>query len=124
MQVGRNSFQDDHGLRIGERARLALGGGTMELTAAYDAQGQAHAKRASSVAPPHRLPIALPKGATLARMWREPISGAYQLLGAPHLLFSRLDWERHRGKQFASHCTNPYRRGIATRVEFRRWVSV
>ncbi len=94
VQPGRNSFQDDHGLRLGERARLALAGGTMELTAAYDAQSQSTRETRLIGRPTTPFTDRLTEGRNIGTYVEGTYSGAYELLGAPRLLYSRLEWER------------------------------
>ena len=94
VQVGRNSFQDDRGLRLGERARLALGGGTLELTAALDAQEQETRETQIISRPTTPFTDRLTEGRNIGSYVEGPYSGAYQLLGAPRLLYTRLEWDR------------------------------
>jgi len=94
VQVGRNSFQDDRGLRFSERARLALGGGTLEWTAALDAQEQDTRESQIISRPTTPFTNRLTEGRNIGSYVEGPYSGAYQLLGAPRLLYSRLEWER------------------------------
>lgn len=94
VQPGRNSFQDDHGLRLAERARLALGNGTLELTAAYDAQGQSTRETRLIGRPTTPFTDRLTEGRNIGTYVEGTYSGAYELLGAPRLIYSRLEWER------------------------------
>ena len=94
VQVGRNSFQDDHGLRLGERARLALGGGTLELTTALDAQEQDTRETRIISRPTTPFNDRLTEGRNIGSYVEGPYIGACQLRGAPRLLYTRLEKDR------------------------------
>ena len=94
VEPGRNSFQDDHGLRLGERARLALGGGQLEWTLAYDVQSQNTSETRIISRPTTPFTCRLTEGRNIGTYIEGTYTGAYQLLGAPHLLYSRMEWER------------------------------
>ena len=94
VQPGRNSFQDDHGLRLAERARLALGGGILELTGAYDAQSQATSETRLISRPTTPFTDRMTEGRNIGTYVEGTYSGAYELAGAPRLIYSRLEWDR------------------------------
>ncbi|MEP6780177.1 MAG: TonB-dependent receptor [Gemmatimonadaceae bacterium] len=94
IEANRNSFTDDRDLRVGERARLALGSGTVELTAAYDAQSQLTRETQTRLRPATPFTDRLTEGRTVGSFLDGPYLGAYELDGAPHLIYSRLEWDR------------------------------
>ena len=96
VEPGRNSFQDDWGVRMAERARLVLGGGVLEWTAAYDHQQQGTRETRRLSRPTTPFTQRLDSGFALGTYVEGTYLGAYELLGAPRLLFSRLEWERTR----------------------------
>jgi len=96
LEIGRNSLQDDYGLRIGERARLAMGGGLLEWTAAYDHQRQTTRETRRLSRPTTPFTNRLDTGFALGTYVEGTYIGAYELQGAPRLLFSRLEWDRSR----------------------------
>lgn len=96
LEVGRNSFQDDYGLRIGERARLALGGGLLEWTAAYDHQRQETRETRRISRPTTPFTNRLDSGFALGTYVEGTYTGAYELKGAPRLMYSRLEWDKSR----------------------------
>lgn len=95
IEVGRASFQDDHGLRLGERANLVLGGGLLQWTAAYDQTDQLTRERKILLRPTTPFTDRLTEGRNIGSYIEGPYSGAYSLNGAPRMLYSRLEWERH-----------------------------
>lgn len=94
IEVGRNSRQDDRGLRISERARLALGGGTLELTASFDGQSQYTNESRRLVRATTPFTDRLTEGRTIGTFVEGPFLGAYELRGAPRMLYTRLEWDR------------------------------
>lgn len=94
VEAGRSSFQDDHGLRLGERARLALGGGQLEWTLAYDVQSQSTAEARNLSRPTTPFTDRLTEGRNIGSFIEGIYNASYQLLGAPHLLYTRLEWDR------------------------------
>jgi hypothetical protein len=96
IQVGRNSFQDDQGLRLGTRARLALGGGTLEWTAALDRTEQFTRETRILTRPTTPFTDRLTEGRNIGSYISGPYLAEYTLNGAPRLLYSRLEWERRR----------------------------
>ena len=94
VMLGRNSFQDDHGVRLAERARLALWAGQLELTAAYDGQSQSTRETRLLARPTTPFTDRLTEGRNIGSYVEGTYSGAYELLGAPRLLYSRLEWDR------------------------------
>jgi hypothetical protein len=94
VEPGRNSFQDDRGLRISERARVAMGGGALELTAAYDAQAQETRETRFLSRPTLPFTDRTSEGRAVGRYIEGQYLSAYTLEGAPRLLYSRLEWER------------------------------
>ncbi|QJR34268.1 TonB-dependent receptor [Gemmatimonas groenlandica] len=96
LEVGRNSFQDDYGLRLGERARAVIGGGLLEWTAAYDHQRQETRETRRISRPTTPFTNKLDSGFALGTYVEGTYNGAYELQGAPRLLYSRLEWDRSR----------------------------
>ncbi len=92
VEVGRNSFQDDYGVRLGERARLALGRGALEWTAAFDAQSQTTRESRLLGRPTTPFTDRLTEGRAIGRYVEGLYDAEYELLGAPRLLYSRLEW--------------------------------
>lgn len=114
IQVGRSSFQDDHGLRLGERASLVLAGGLLQWTAAYDQTDQVTRETQNLLRPTTPFTDRLTEGRNIGSYIEGPYSGAYSLNGAPRLLYSRLEWERMAGRaQFAQ-----FRTGIEAKREW------
>jgi hypothetical protein len=94
VEAGRSSFQNDNGLRMAERARLALAGGQLELTAALDRQDQQTRESRFLSRPTTPFTDRLTEGRNIGSYIEGTYLGAYELLGAPRLLFSRLEWDR------------------------------
>jgi hypothetical protein len=95
IEEGRTSFQDDRGLRINERARLALDGSTLELTVSYDGQTQFTSEARRLTRPTTPFTDRLTEGRTIGTFVEGPYSAAYTLSGAPRMLFTRLEWDRN-----------------------------
>ncbi len=91
---GRSSFQDDKGFRIGERARIAVGEGMVEWTAAFDAQSQETRENRRMIRPTVPFTDRLTEGRNIGTFVEGPYDGALELLGAPRLLYSRIEYER------------------------------
>lgn len=96
LEVGRNSFQDDYGLRLGERARLGLAGGLLEWTAAYDHQRQETRETRRLSRPTTPFTNRLDSGFAIGTFVEGTYTGAYEIKGAPRLMYSRLEWDRRR----------------------------
>jgi hypothetical protein len=94
VERGRSSFQDDWGLRLAERMRLRVGGGLLELTAAYDQQRQETREGRLLSRPTTPFTDRLTEGRNIGSYIEGTYLGAYELLGAPRLLYSRLEWDR------------------------------
>jgi hypothetical protein len=93
LEPGRNSFTNDRGLRLGERARLALGKGTLEWTAALDAQAQYTRETRLLSRPALPFTDQMSEGRAIGRYLDGLYLGAYELKGAPRLLYTRMEWE-------------------------------
>jgi hypothetical protein len=93
-QAGRSSFQADHGIRLGERARMPLALGVLEWTAAYDAQSQSTRETRLIGRPTSPFTDRLTEGRNIGSYVEGLYNGAYELLGAPRFLYSRLEWDR------------------------------
>lgn len=115
VEPGRNSFQDDHGLRLGERARLAVGGGQLEWTLAYDLQSQITSETRIISRPTTPFTDRLTEGRNIGTFIEGTYLGAYKLLGAPHMLYSRLEFER--SERSSTHVAQ-LRMGAETRREW------
>lgn len=96
IQVGRNSFQDDQGLRLGTRAQLDLGGGLLEWTAALDRADQYTNETRVLSRPTTPFTDRLTEGRNIGSYISGSYLGAYTLRGAPRMAYSRLEWERRR----------------------------
>jgi hypothetical protein len=96
LEPGRNSFQNDRGLRLGTRARLALAGGLLEWTGALDRTEQTTRESRILSRPTTPFTDRLEEGRNIGSYVEGPYSGAYSIEGAPRLLYSRLEWERNR----------------------------
>ncbi len=114
IEVGRTSFQDDHGLRLGERAHLALGGGLLEWTSALDASSQDSRETKVLSRPTTPFTDRLTEGRNVGRYIEGPYLAAYDLNGAPRLLYSRLEWARRSRGQLSTHV----RAGLEARREW------
>lgn len=73
-----------------------MGGGLLELTAAYDQQRQTTRETRRLSRPTTPFTSNLDSGFALGTYVEGTYSGAYELQGAPRLLFSRLEWDRSR----------------------------
>ena len=94
IEAGRISFQDDHGLRLSHRSRLALDGSTVELTLSYDGQTQFTREARRLTRPTTPFTDRLTEGRTIGTFVEGPYSAEYTLRGAPRMLYSRLEWDR------------------------------
>lgn len=94
LQVGRNSFQDDHGIRLAERARLALWGGLLEWTAAIDGQSQSTRESQILARPTTPFTDRLTEGRSNGRYVEGNYAASYAIEGAPRLFYSRLEFDR------------------------------
>lgn len=95
LERGRASYQDDVGFRLGERARWQVDGRShVEWTAAMDAQRQVTRERRLLVRPASPFTDRLVEGRQVGSFLEGIYSGAYELLGAPRLLYSRLEFQR------------------------------
>jgi hypothetical protein len=119
IEVGRNSFQDDHGLRLGERATLALAGGLLQWTAAFDQTSQT--TRESKILSRATTPFTdrLTEGRSIGSYIEGPYRGAYTLAGAPRMLYSRLEWDRRTQGTFGGGALGTqWRGGVEARREW------
>lgn len=96
IQVGRNSFQNDQGLRLGSRARLAIGGGVLEWTGALDRSEQLTRETRILSRPTTPFTDRLTEGRNIGSYVTGPYLAEYTLNGVPQLLYSRLEWDRRR----------------------------
>jgi TonB dependent receptor/CarboxypepD_reg-like domain/TonB-dependent Receptor Plug Domain len=96
IEVGRNSFQNDQGIRLGQRATLALGGGMLQWTAAYDHADQLTRESKILSRPTTPFTDRLTEGRNIGSYIEGPYRGEYSLAGAPRMVYSRLEWERQR----------------------------
>lgn len=97
IEVGRNSFQDDRGLRLGQRARLAVGKGQLEWTAAYDRTEQTSRETRILTRPTLPFTDRLTEGRSIGSYVEGPYLGAVSIEGAPRFLYGRLEFERRAG---------------------------
>ena len=118
IEANRNSFTDDRDLRVGERARLALGSGILELTAAYDVQSQVTRETQTRLRPASPFTNRLTEGRTIGSFIEGPYLGAYELDGAPHLAYLRLEWDRQPPPSSARWSVTETRMGTELRREW------
>ena len=118
IEIGRSSYQNDNGFRLGERARLALAGGTLEWTAAVDIQNQStrETKRLGRATQP--FTDRTTEGRNIGTFIDGLYIGAYELGGAPRLLYSRLEWERARTSNAGPFTLSHLRAGVELRREW------
>jgi hypothetical protein len=92
VEPGRNSFQDDQGIRLSERVRRAHRDGAVELVASLDAQHQV--TRESRLLARTAVPFTdrLEEGQSVGTFIEGLYDGRYELEGAPRLAYSRLEW--------------------------------
>lgn len=94
IEVGRVSFQDDRGFRVAERARLALGGGLLEVTSAFDGQAQTARESRRLARPTTPFTDRLTEGRNIGAYAEGVYLAAYEILGAPRLFYNRIEWSR------------------------------
>ena len=118
IEIGRSSFEDDNGFRLGERARLALAGGTLEWTAALDLQGQTtrETRRLGRATQPYTDRTT--EGRSIGSFIDGLYIGSYELAGRPRLLYSRLEWERARTSTAGPFTLSHLRAGLELRREW------
>jgi hypothetical protein len=118
VEAGRSSFQDDQGLRLSERARLALAGGVLELTAAFDAQKQLtrETRRLARTAVP--FTDRLDEGRNIGSYIEGIYQSQYELHGAPRLLYSRLEYQSFLSRSVAALDASALRIGVELRREW------
>jgi hypothetical protein len=118
IEEGRVSFQDDRGLRLNHRARLALDGSTVELTLSYDGQSQFTRESRLLTRPTTPFTDRLTEGRTIGSFVEGPYAAAYTLRGAPRMLYSRLEWDRSAGPTAARLRVAQTRAGVELRREW------
>ena len=118
VEPGRNSFTNDRGIRFGERARLALGSGNLEWTAALDLQTQNTRETAERIRPAMPFTDRLTEGRTIGRYIDGIYLGEYELDGAPRLMYSRLEWDRSPPRTRARWALSQIRVGNELRREW------
>ncbi|WP_309672685.1 TonB-dependent receptor [Gemmatimonas sp.] len=95
LERGRTSFQDDYGVRFGERARWQIGARSqLEWTAAVDVQQQRTREQRLLIRPASPFTDRLVEGRQIGSFLEGQYLGAYELLGAPRLAYSRLEYRR------------------------------
>lgn len=118
VEPGRNSFTNDRGFRIGERARMALQNATLEWTAALDLQSQNTRETAERIRPAMPFTDRLTEGRTIGGYIDGIYLGAYELDGAPRLLYSRLEYDRSPPRTNARWALSQVRVGNELRREW------
>jgi hypothetical protein len=118
VDPGRNSFTNDRGLRLGERARLALGNAIVEWTGAFDAQAQHTRETQTRIRPAMPFTDRLTEGRTIGQFIDGVYLGEYELKGAPRLLYSRLEWDRSPPRSNARWTVSQMRVGSELRREW------
>ncbi len=94
ISPGRISYQNDNGLRVGERARLALGqSGMLEWTLSYDTQDQESREQRRLIRTTVPFTDRLTEGRNIGTFIEGQYDGKLQLLGAPRMLYSRMEYE-------------------------------
>jgi hypothetical protein len=118
VEPGRNSLQDDWGLRVGERARWALDGAQLEWTVSLDVQGQRTSESRRLVRPVQPFTDRITEGRQVGIFTEGAYSGAYDLLGAPRLLYSRVEYERAALAEWGGLRLGQWRAGAELRREW------
>jgi hypothetical protein len=118
VEPGRNSFQDDWGLRLGERARWAMDRGQLEWTLSLDVQGQRTSESRRLVRPVQPFTDRLTEGRQVGIFTEGAYSGAYDLLGAPRLLYSRVEYEHTTLAEWGGLRVGQWRAGAELRREW------
>jgi hypothetical protein len=100
LERGRTSFQDDYGVRFGERARWQLGRASqVEWTAALDVQQQQTREQRLLVRPASPFTDRLVEGRQIGSFLEGQYLGAYELRGAPRFAYSRLEYRGDHGRR-------------------------
>jgi hypothetical protein len=103
IEPGRTSFQNDRGVRLGQRARLALGPGQLEWTAAFDRAEQLTREAQIRSRPTTPFTDRLTEGRSIGSYVEGPYSGAYALEGAPRMLYGRLEYDTRNWRWVPGH---------------------
>lgn len=118
LEPDRNSLQDDWGVRLAERARIRARGGRLEWTASFDAQRQYTSETRSLVRSAVPFTDRLDEGRTIGTFAEGRFLGAYELRGAPRLLYSRLEYLRDAAPALSRFSIGEFRAGIELRREW------
>jgi hypothetical protein len=118
IEPGRNTFQDDWGLRIGERARWSLGAGQLEWTTSVDIQAQRtdETRRLSRSAAPFTDRVT--EGRHIGTFVEGIYDAASALDGAPRLIYSRLEYAKPELTGKLGAWLSQFRTGVELRREW------
>jgi len=93
---GRASLSRDNGLRLSERARLALGGSTVELTAAVSRTNQRSSLQTLRIRGATPFTDRLDEGRSIGRFIGGEYLSRVEIDGTPWLVYGRLEWDGAR----------------------------
>lgn len=122
IEPGRNSFQDDWGIRVSERARLHTDNGVLEWTLAVDLQDQLTRESRRLARPAMPFTDRIEEGRTIGSFIIGAYDGAYTLEGAPRLAYSRLEWDQRPERQLGPITIVQTRLGAELRREWNAGV--
>jgi hypothetical protein len=118
LEPDRNSLQDDWGIRLAERARFRARGGRFEWTASFDAQRQYTSETRSLVRSAVPFTERLEEGRNIGTFAEGRFVGAYQLRGAPRLLYTRIEYVRDAAPDMRRFSAGEFRAGAELRREW------
>lgn len=122
VEPGRNSFQNDWGFRVSERARLHTDAGALEWTLAIDVQQQLTRESRRLARPAMPFTDRLDEGRNIGSFIVGAYDGQYELEGTPRLIYSRLEWDQRPDRPIGRLRLAQFRLGAELRREWNAGV--